>query len=253
VPRVLVTGAASGIGAATVARLRDDGVDVIELDINARGATIACDLADPEDISRTAARLDGPLDGIAHVAGIPGTHPPERVLAVNFLGPRLLSTLLQPKVRAGGAIVFVASLAAQRCTWPDADLAALAAAPTWERAEAELQASDTSGPQAYDLSKRLLGFILPSLVRDAAAAGIRVNLVSPGPVETPILGDFRASMGADRIAAAERLAGRHARPEEVASAVAFLLGPQASWINGIDLVVDGGLSAHRHAAASVAN
>ncbi len=250
-PRILVTGSASGIGAATVAHLRGDGIDVIELDIEPRDATatsIACDLADAADIHRAADAIDAPLDGIAHVAGIPGTFAPGKILAVNFLGPRLLTERLEAKVKPGGALVYVSSLASHRCTWPDADLAALAAAPTWDRAVAEMSAKETTGPQAYDLSKRLLAFTLPGIVRAFATHHVRANLVSPGPVETPILGDFRISMGEDRIAAAAHLVGRHARPAEIATAVAFLLGPHASWINGIDLVVDGGLSAHRLAA-----
>ncbi len=253
-PRILVTGAASGIGAATVAHLRGDGVDVIELDRTPREASatsIACDLADAPDICRAADAIDAPLDGVAHVAGIPGTFAPEEILAVNFLGPRLLTERLEAKLRPGGALVYVSSLASHRCTWADADLAALVGAPSWERAVAEMAAKDTTGPQAYDLSKRLLAFTLPSIVRTFATRRVRANLVSPGPVETPILGDFRISMGEDRIAAAAHLVGRHARPEEIASAVAFLLGPHASWINGIDLVVDGGLTAHRLAAVPV--
>lgn len=69
--------------------------------------------------------------------------------------------------------------------------------------------------------------------------------MSPGPVETPILADFRSSMGADRIAAAEALTGRHGRPEEIAQAIFFLLSPRASWVNGVDLKVDGGFHALR--------
>ncbi len=128
--RILVTGASSGIGAATAAALRERGDDVLELDVRPRGAAVACDLGDARDIARVAASIAGPLDGIAHVAGVPGTFAPERVLAINFLGPRLLSQVLLPKLAAGAGVVFVSSLASQRCPWPDADLRALANEPS---------------------------------------------------------------------------------------------------------------------------
>jgi NAD(P)-dependent dehydrogenase (short-subunit alcohol dehydrogenase family) len=248
-PRFLVTGASSGIGAATAALLRDEGDEVVELDVRPRTGGIACDLGDPDDVRRAARSIDGEFDGIAQVAGVPGTLAPERVLAINFLGPRLLAELLLPKLRRGGSIVFVSSLASLRCTWSDAELDALAAEAGWAAANAHLAARETDGSQAYDLSKRLLVFALPGFVRDASGLGVRVNLVSPGPVETPILDDFRTTMGHDRIAAAAGLAGRHGRPDEIAAAIAFLLRPAASWINGADLVVDGGLSALRQSAA----
>lgn len=248
-PRILVTGASSGIGAATAALLRDEGDEVVELDVRPRAGGIACDLADPDDVRRAADSIDGGFDGIAHVAGVPGTLAPERVLAINFLGPRLLGELLLPRLRRGGSIVFVSSLASLRCTWSDAELDALTAETSWAGANAHLAARAIDGSQAYDLSKRLLVFALPQLVRNASASGVRVNLVSPGPVETPILDDFRTTMGRERIAAAADLAGRHGRPGEIAAAIAFLLRPAASWINGADLPVDGGLSALRQAAA----
>jgi NAD(P)-dependent dehydrogenase (short-subunit alcohol dehydrogenase family) len=228
--------------------LREEGAEVVELDVRPRAGGIACDLADAGDVRRAAGEIEGPLDGIAHVAGVPGTLAPDRVLAINFLGPRLLAELLLPKLRRGGSMVFVSSLAAQRCTWSDAELAALAEAE-WSHATALLAAHEIDGSQSYDLSKRLLVYSLPRLVRDALGVGVRVNAVSPGPVETPILEDFRATMGHDRIAAAAELAGRHGRPDEIAAAIAFLLRPAASWINGIDVLVDGGLSALRQAAA----
>ncbi len=248
--RVLVTGAASGIGAALVSLLRDEGVSVLELDVSERAGGLRCDLGDAAQIDATAASVEGPLDGIAHVAGLPGTHPPARVLAVNYLGPLRLTESLAPVLAPGASVVFVSSIAAHRCPWAESELRALAER-SWADALAEVTARVASGSDAYDLSKRLLGFALPSLTARHAAspARARVNLVSPGPVETPILGDFRQTMGEARIEAAAQIAGRHGRPEEIAQAIAFLLRPGASWINGIDLRADGGLYALRAAAA----
>ena len=77
---------------------------------------------------------------------------------------------------------------------------------------------------------------------------MRVNAVSPGPIETPIIDDFRTSMGPSVDGAAD-IVGRLGRAEEVAAAVAFLLSPAASWVNGVDLELDGGLLAARAVAA----
>lgn len=244
--RVVVTGAASGIGAALVTLLRAEGVEVVPLDVAAREGIVTCDLNDEAQIERVARELEGPLDGIAHVAGLPGSHPAARVFSVNYLAPVRLTELLEPKLAPGASIVFVSSIAAHRCAWSDADLAALASK---SRDEALAQVGTASGSDAYDLSKRMLQFRLPAVTLRAARISARANLVSPGPVETPILPDFRATMGEGRIDAAARLTGRHAKPEEIAEVIAFLLRPAASWVNGLDLRADGGLFAFRSASS----
>ena len=116
-PKVLVTGGATGIGAAVVERLCNSGAEVSILDVaeptHGRGAFLPCDLADPAAIDGALERLPGGWDGLVNVAGIPGPRPAEPVIAVNFLGLRHLTTQLLPRMTAGASVVNVASTAAQ--------------------------------------------------------------------------------------------------------------------------------------------
>lgn len=228
---VLVTGSASGIGAALMARL---GGNAIGLDRG--GADIICDLADPEAIIAAAAEINGPLDGIAHVAGLPGTAEPATILAVNMRAPALLTNALLSKLSDGASIVAVSSITAQRCDWTTDQI---------DRLLAGNPAPAMAGVRAYELSKAALN---RWVMRTAVALrdhSIRVNSVSPGPVETPILADFKTSIGKDRIDAAAAIVGRHARPEDIADVIAFLLSDAARWVNGSDVKVDGGYHAVR--------
>ena len=143
------------------------------------------------------------------------------------------------------AIVGVSSLAAQRCDGSPQRLSRVVDEPSWDGALSQALEGVNDGGLAYEISKRLLIHWVPAAIAALAAKGVRVNTVSPGPVRTQMLKDFRVSMGAERIDAAQRLTGRHADAGEIAAPIAFLLGRDASWINGIDLRADGGLQALR--------
>ncbi len=238
---ILVTGAASGIGAALMKIL---GQRAIGLDRS--GAQITCDLSDPEAIDQVASALPGTLDGIAHVAGLPGTRDRDAIMAVNSFAPLRLTRALLPKLRDGAAIVAVSSVTALRCKQPIAvlDLSIERVAPP-----VDLAAMD--GTAVYELSKALINRWVAQTAVALRPRSIRVNSVSPGPVETPILDDFRTSIGEARIAAAAGMVGRHGQPAEIAAVIAFLLGPDASWINGTDIRVDGGYHAVRAVEGAV--
>lgn len=243
---IVVTGAARGIGAALATRLRARGATVFAIDRQAvaEGPSLAVDLSDPGAVAAAAGQLPARIDGLACVAGVPGTLDPGTVLAVNFVGTRDLAQLCLPRMSAGAACVFVSSVTAHRCTWPSQALEALARADAVS-APGFLEGLD--GTAAYELSKRVLNHWILTRLPQFSESGLRANIVSPGPVQTAILADFETSIGKDRLDAAAAIAGRHAQPEEIAAAIAFLLGPDAGWINGVELKVDGGYHALRAA------
>lgn len=254
---VLVTGAASGIGAALVDRLLARGEHVLALDrvavdeARAGLEAVSCDLADPAAISATLEQLgDRAVDAVAHVAGVPGTAPAETVLAVNVLAPTLLLGPLIDRMPAGSSVVTVASVAAGRSVATEEELDELLACRDAAGVEKWLAGHPHTGPEAYDTSKKALVRWSRLVAGRSVPRGVRVNSVSPGPVETPILADFRRSMGEDDIARSADAVGRHGRADEVAAAIDFLLGPEASWIRGVDLPVEGGLLAVRAARST---
>lgn len=251
--RIVVTGAGSGIGAALTDLLVSSGHRVVALDrvvggVPAGAERVEVDLTDSAAVGRAveAVGADGPLHGVAAVAGVPGSAPPAVVHAVNAVGLRRVVAGLAPLLAPGAAVVLLSSMAGYRGTatpeelghWLTLDDAALQAA---------LEATRLDGPGAYQLSKQFVHALALDLAATLHPRGVRAVSVSPGPVETPILADFRATM--PTLDEASRLVGRNARAGEVAAVVAFALSPAASWLNGVDLRLDGGLTALRSRAA----
>ncbi|PKK14021.1 coniferyl-alcohol dehydrogenase [Thermomonospora sp. CIF 1] len=250
--RIVVTGAASGIGRALADRLLAAGDQVVGLDRapcpERITTSLQVDLGDAEAVRAAVSSLAGPVDGIANVAGVPGTAPPEVVLSVNLLGARVLTEALLPQLTEGAAVVNVASVAAHRNTVPPEALDELIEADGAAAIDAWLTRHPLSGPAAYDTSKAAMVAWTERLAARLLPRRVRALSISPGPVQTPILDDFRTTMGADRFDGAVALLGRHGTAGEIAAVVAFALSADASWLNGVDIPVEGGLyAARKHA------
>ena len=245
---LVVTGAASGIGAELARLAQFQGATVIGIDRHEPQLTLdaffQADLGDPASIDALVARLPERIDALCNVAGVPGTSPVHAVAQVNYLGLRHLSQGLLPRMSPGGSIVNVASILGAQ--WPERlELhKALAATESYTAGQQWLAANPVSQGSCYQYFKEAL--IVWSYQQSHSwfrDHSVRVNCVAPGPVLTPILGDFVSMLGEERVARDSVRMKRPALADEVAAVIAFLCSDAARWVNGVNLPVDGGLAA----------
>lgn len=250
---LVITGVASGIGARTAELAVSQGADVIGVDVNKPksciGRFIQTDLADAASIASLVSRLPDRIDGLCNVAGLSGNLGATPTLAVNFYGLRALTEAAAPKIREGGSIVNCASIAGVGWRTNVARAVAMAAVhgEPGELGDVASIVADhgVDNADAYPVSKELLVLWTQQAANQTQFKdrGIRVNAVSPGPVETPILGQFREVLGDERVDSDIDRVGRSGNPTDIAPAILFLCSDSARWINGANLPVDGGLEA----------
>lgn len=260
----IVTGAARGIGLACAHALAERGpllaVDLHERQLDeavealrARGVdaqAMACDLSEPGAIEAIANRVDEAdgLAALAHAAALSGSMADaRRILEVNLTATARLVDALEPHLLEGSAAVLIASQAAYfvgPAVGPEGE--ALLAEPLrphlYARLAEELGALATASQGAYGISKRGVQLLAVSRAPAWGARGARIVSVSPGIIDTEMGGvEFEANTAAmQKIVDSTPVGARRGRANEIAAAVAFLCSEAASFVSGVDLLVDGG-------------
>ncbi|MEE8406249.1 MAG: coniferyl-alcohol dehydrogenase [Acidimicrobiia bacterium] len=241
---IVTTGAASGIGKETAAELKRQGAFVIAVDRQAvedADDWRETDLADPASIRRLVDGLPTGIDGIANIAGLPPSAPAADVIKVNLRGLQMFTQATIPKLADHASIVNIASSAGNG--WPDSvDQIKEFESVGWDEIESftERHHMDEGG-RSYFFSKEALIVWTMQNRWTWIDRGIRMNAVSPGPIDTPILGDFIDTLG-PRAQSSINATERVGRPDDIAPVVAFLMSDAAKWFRGANLTPDGGLT-----------
>ena len=263
--KVLVIIGAGGMGLAVARRLGagrtvlladigEDALKAAERTLSDEGLTVATQVVDVTStasvqyLARTA-QAAGEVDQVVHTAGLsPVQAPAQAILKVDLLGVALVLDAFAPVIATGGAGVVIASMAGHiaAALTPEQENA-LAGTPADQLLQLPFLSPDTvtDPAAAYGIAKRA------NHVRVAAAStawgerGARLNSISPGVISTPMGQQELAGQAGQLIRALVDASGtgRLGTPGDIAAATAFLLGPDASFITGTDLLVDGGVVA----------
>ena len=246
---VVVTGAASGMGRCCIERLQGFGDVLVAVDLVAADEDgivgVACDVSDPAAVQQLVEQVRrlGPLRALVHAAGIsPTMAEVRRIFEVDLVGTQLVLDAFEPLVGPGTSAVCFASSAAWQIQLlgPRPDLDDLVEDPLADGFLDAVDARFDDGGVAYAWAKR-------GVVRAAARASLawgarggRVTSVSPGIIDTGMGRQELDAQPVMQVMLDATPSGRLGDPAEVAAVVAFLVSDAASFLNGTDVLVDGG-------------
>ena len=244
----VVTGASSGMGKATVEMLVDLGAKVYAIDLNpcsVEGITkfIECNLAKKEEIDNTFEKLPEHIDSFFGVAGLSGSKTDYRTTFDCNYTANMYITLnyLKERMKKGGSIVYCTSTAGLEWKKFKKEQNKVVHAKNWEEVEERTRKIANSAPStfAYMYSKRCLSQFACEQAVEFAKLGIRINNVLPASTDTGMKQEFQDMIGSEEALIAQTgLAGRLAKSEEMAYPMVFLNSDMASFISGLDMVVD---------------
>ena len=241
--KAIVTGSASGIGAATVLALAEQGYDTVGIDRNVAGAeasaskaraaggqhhALLCDVANEAQVvavmAQAAALMKG-LDALATCAGVTessafmdlSAKEFQSVYGINVIGTFVAIREAAKHMKSGGRICTVASVAG-------------------------LRGGGLVGTAAYAASKGAVLALSKNAARSLASLGISVNCIAPGATNTPMIASVWEDEALRKKVESMAAQNRTAEPYEIAANIVYLLSPQASYVTGATLVADGGLT-----------
>lgn len=242
---VVVSGAASGMGAAAARVLAELGAEVHALDAKPIEAKVAqaltVDLREPETIDAAMARIPARVDAHFNCAGLPGA-PFSNLdtMLVNFVGLRHLTEAVIPRIPRGGAVASITSVAGMGWKKNLENVKALCATKEFAEARAWCESHPVEA-NGYLFSKQCIIWYTMQRAVELVSAGVRMNCLSPSPTDTPMLPAFHSQVSRDFIEK-HFLApvGRNATPEEMAEPLVLLNSHAARFVSGINLFVDFG-------------
>jgi len=262
-PRIVVTGAASGIGRAVAEKLAQssrliltdinvEGLHAVAKQIEEQGGSVLhlpCDFAKEAQIRELVDTITSQekLDGLVHAAGVgPSQATCEKILTINLLGTAILLEAMTGVTNPNAALVLISSQASYfAAEWLSSAALEILKNPLrqdfGERINKACEGHDLSlGTEAYGLAKMGVRVLAEEAAVRLGEQGIRVNTISPGIIDTPMVHhEAKHLEGMDAMTQITPL-GRWGQPAEIAEAAAFLLSRAASFVTSADLLIDGG-------------
>jgi NAD(P)-dependent dehydrogenase (short-subunit alcohol dehydrogenase family) len=248
--RVVLTGGATGIGAALVDLLKELGVEHLtvldikepEVDVD---AFVEANLAEKDSLDAAVGQIDGRVDVLFSNAGVAARSGLRTCMAVNVAASRRLTDSLLDRIPAGGTVVYTASMAGNG--WPQhlEAINGLLAIDDWDDFLDAAEATEAAQADVYPFSKACMQVYVMRKSHDTIRRGVRVNSICPAPVDTPLMVDFRHDMG-DKVidwSVDVQGNGRMAVASDIAPPLAFMGSDAAAFVNGVNLLVDAGFTA----------